>query len=53
LISNSKRKDVNLKIITKGRKSQLEALKAQYRYLIGTVTIEGGNGFYNYLKTRE
>jgi len=53
LISNSKRKNVHLKIITKGCKSQLEALKAQYRYLIGTVTIEGGSGFYNYLKTRE
>jgi NAD-dependent SIR2 family protein deacetylase len=53
LMSNKKRKDVHLKIITKGNKSQLEALKAQYRYLIGSVTIEGANGFYNYLKTRE
>jgi len=53
LIANRKRKNVHLKLITKGRKSHLEALKAQYKYLIGTVTIEGGNGFYNYLKTRE
>ena len=53
LMSNKKRENVHLKIITKGNKSQLEALKAQYRYLVGSVTIEGENGFYNYLRTRE
>jgi len=49
LMSNKKRENVHLKIITKGNRSQLEALKAQYRYLVGSVTIEGENGFYNYL----
>lgn len=53
LMSNHKRERVQLRIITKGKKSQLKILKAQYRYLVGSVTIEGGNGFYNYLKTRE
>lgn len=53
LMSNKKRENVHLKIITKGNKSQLEALKAQYRYLVGSVTIEGEKGFYNYLKTRK
>jgi hypothetical protein len=49
LISNKKRKKVHLKIITKGNKSQIEALKAQYKYLVGTVSVEGDRGFYNYL----
>ena len=54
LMSNKKRKHVHLKIITKVtnkyNKYQLEVLKTQCKYLVGKVTIECCDGFYNYLK---
>ncbi|MGA9364877.1 MAG: hypothetical protein WBW16_10995 [Bacteroidota bacterium] len=52
LMSNAKRDAVHLKLVTKGVESQIENLKSVYRHLAGAVTIEGQNGFYNYLKAR-
>jgi hypothetical protein len=49
LMSNKKRDQVHLKIITKCPSEMQKLLKQQYKYIVGKVTIEGDKGFYNYL----
>ena len=51
LMQNKKRATVNVKIIDKGDALQLDALKAQYKYLVGSVEVIGSDGFYSYLRS--
>jgi NAD-dependent SIR2 family protein deacetylase len=50
LMLNKKRKEIHLKVVTKSDSSQIDNLTAQYKCLVGTVTVEGDKGLYKYLK---
>ncbi len=49
LMMNNRRQHLHAKIINKGDDIQAAALCAQYKYLVGKVTVEGNDGFYKYL----
>jgi hypothetical protein len=54
LMKNKNRKRISLKIITGGNNSALlKKLVTQFEPFVGKVTIEGSDGFYNYLKKTE
>jgi hypothetical protein len=50
LMLNKNRKQVHLKIITKGLPDQIQTLVSQYKFLVGKVTVECTDGLFKYLK---
>lgn len=50
LMMNNKRQNLHTKIINKGNDDQIKVLSAQYRCMVGKVTIEGKDGFNSFLK---
>ena len=49
LMSNPKRSDLRLSIVTKGTRDDVDHLKAQFAPLVGTVDVAQTEGFYKYL----
>jgi len=52
LMSNQKRKNIALKIITKGTQREVAGLASQFGRFVGSVEILGRNGFLDYLMQR-
>jgi hypothetical protein len=52
LMHHKKREKLKIRIITKCNKIEIEKILGQYRYLVGKVSIESNDGFYNYISAR-
>ena len=50
LMHNRRRKKIIVKLITKGSKHQIDALRFQFARFVGSVEVLGSNGFLDYLK---
>jgi hypothetical protein len=52
LMHNKRRKRIVLKVITKGARHQIDALRSQFGRFVGSFEILGSSGFLDYLKRR-